>query len=143
MVDTSKTAITGTLGDMGPVQPIVSSYYISNSGETLVYLSTAQLTCELLTMSPWLGQVQAGAQVIEVIVKGDPKVQSYAVPPGEVNYAPGGKSHNYEKNADSGEIVFTKVDLKNLVEGTVSAKYGSTEISGTFHATYCDMGQGY
>ena len=140
--DAGTTVLTGTLGSLGPVQPTVSSLWISNSGETLVYLSSAALTCDQLKTSRWLGSATAGSQVIEIVVKGAPKLSNYAVPPGEVNFAQGGKSSSYETNADSGTIVFTQADAQ-VVEGTVSAAYGSNAIHGTFHAEFCTGGQNY
>lgn len=141
--DTSVTKLSGTLGALGDTQPTVSSLMIANSGETLVYLSSAKITCATLQESRWLGGVAAGSQVVELVIKGAPTVKTYPVPPSEVNFAPTGKSSAYETTADSGEIVFTKAVEKSLVEGTIHATYGGDEIVGTFHATYCDNGQGY
>lgn len=138
------TTITGTLGKLGAAKPIVSSLFIQNSGETLVYMSSATITCELLTNSRWLGSVEAGSQVVEIVIPGAPKVAKVAVPPGEVNYAAGGKSSSYEVNADSGTISFTKVTDKSVVEGTFTASYADKNtLKGTFHAEFCDGGQDY
>ncbi len=137
------TNLTGTLGALGAVKPTVSSLMISNSGETLIYLSSATLTCDQLKVSRWLGAATAGSQVIELIVSGAPSVKSYDVPPGEVNFAEGGKSSATEVSADSGTIRFTVAEAMGTVEGTVAATYGSNNIHGTFHATYCAGGQGY
>lgn len=137
------TQLNGTLGKLGAVQATVSSLFISNSGETLIYLSSAPLTCATLKVSHWLTSGKAGSQVVEIVIKGDPVVATVDVPDGEINYAAGGKSSAYEVNADSGSIVFTKAVTKKSVEGTLSAQYGSDTISGTFSATFCDGGQGY
>ena len=136
------TSLSGTLPSLGAVQPTVSSLWISNSGETLVYLSSAPITCDQLTVSRWLGSTTAGSQVVELVVKGAPQVADYPVPPGEVNCAQGGKSSAYEMNADSGKISFTKTDPP-VLEGTVMATYGSNSVSGTFHAEFCSGGQNY
>ena len=136
------TSLNGTLGTLGAVQPTVSSLWISNSGETLIYMSSAPITCDQLTVSRWLGSTTAGSQVVEIVVKGAPQVADYPVPPGEVNYARGGKSSAYEVNADSGKISLTAADAQ-VVEGTVMATYGSNSISGTFHAEFCAGGQNY
>lgn len=136
------TALTGTLGALGAVKPTATSLWISNSGETLVYMSSAPITCDMLKTSRWLGSAPAGAQVVEIVIKGAPKLQEYPVPPGEVNYAQGGKSSSYEINADAGKIVFTKADA-TVVEGTVTATYAMGSVSGTFHAEFCAGGQGY
>lgn len=139
--DTSVTRLTGTLGDLGPVEPTVSSLYISNSGETLVYMSSAAITCSTLQNSRWLGSTTSGSQVVEIVISGDPAVKTFA--DAEVNYAKGGRSSSYEKNADSASVTFTKVEANSVVEGTLSATYGANSISGTFHATFCANGQGY
>ncbi len=129
---------------LGAAQPTVSSLVISNSGETLIYLSSAPITCTMLQTSRWLGSATAGSQVVELIIKGDPTVNTFAVPPGEVNYAPGGKSSANEIGADSGSITFTKAMKAGPVAGSFSAKYADgSEISGTFAAEFCAMGQGY
>ena len=136
------TALTGTLGTLGAVQPTLSSLWISNSGETLIYMSSATITCDQLKVSRWLGSTTVGSQVVEIVIKGAPKVGDFPVPPGEVNFATGGKSSSYETGADSGKIAFTKADAQ-VVEGTVTATYGSKSISGAFHAEFCANGQGY
>ena len=137
------TAFTGTLGSLGPVQPTVSSLMISNSGETLIYFSSGAITCDQLTVSRWLGNTTAGTQVIELVFKGAPVVGDLAVPPGEVNFAPGGMSSSHEVGADGGKITLTVATPNAEVAGTVSATYGSDAITGTFHATFCANGQGY
>ncbi len=144
VVNTGTTALTGTLGTLGAVQPTVSSLWISNSGESLLYLSSAPITCEQLKTSRWLGSVAKGAQVVELVLKGDPTTGTLKVPPAEVNYAGGGKSSSYEVGATSGSITFTKAEPKGVVEGTLNAAYdGADTLSGAFHAVFCDGGQGY
>lgn len=142
-LDYSKTDLQGRLGDLGDVKPMVSSLMISNSGETLVYMSTEPLSCAGLTISRWLGQVPPDAQVVEIVIKGDPTEKTYDVPPGEINYAKGGRSSAYEVVADSGQITFVTAKPGELVEGEIDAHYGDDEVKGTFHATFCDGGQGY
>lgn len=137
------TAITGTLGTLGPAQPTVASFMISNSGETLLYFSSGPLTCQQVTVSRWLGGTQAGSQVVELVLPGAPTVGDHPVPPAEVNYAPGGMSSSHEVNADSGKITFTAVTPNASATGTFSAKYGSDMITGTFNATFCANGQGF
>jgi hypothetical protein len=144
------TSLTGTLGALGAIKPTVNSWVISNSGETLIYMSSAALTCPMLqTMgTPWLSTVAAGAQVIEVVVKGAPMVKTYSVGGvngGEVNYAPGGMSSSYEKNAASGSITFTKAMANGPVDGTVMATYSNPtgDLTGTFHAEFCANGSNY
>jgi len=141
------TALSGTLGDLGKIQPIVSSLVISNSGERLVYLSTTAITCETLSVSRWLGSIDANAQVVEIVVKssfgtGDRSVDSGQV---EVNYAKGGRSSSYEQSASAGKVTFTINDAMGVAEGSVDASYDSPAgtVSGTFHAEFCDGGQGY
>ena len=93
--------------------------------------------------SRWLGSQPAGSQVIELVMKGKPAVgQTVSVPPGEANYAAGGKSSSYETSAASGSLKFTRSDANGIVEGSVSAKYADgSSISGTFHADFCANGQ--
>lgn len=141
--DPTGTTISGTLGSLGPVQKTVSSFVISNSGETLIYLGSDTLTCDELTVSRWLGMTKAGTQVVELVFKGDPKVGDIQVPPGEVNFAPGGMSSAHETGADSGVISLTTAEVHGNVAGTFDATYGSDSIAGTFHATFCANGQGY
>jgi len=136
------TTLSGTLGALGAVKPIVSTLWISNSGETLVYMSSATLTCDQLMVSRWLGAATTGSQVVEVVIKGAPKLADYPVPPGEVNFAQGGKSSAYETTATSGKIHFTSADAQ-VLEGSVMATYGADSISGTFHGVFCANGQGY
>ena len=137
--------LSGTLGMLGALQPIVSSWVIANSGETLIYLSTAPLSCATVQTSRWLGTQPAGSQVVELVMRGTPSGgQTVNVPAGEVNYAAGGRSSSYEKGASSGHITFTTASASGPVEGTVQASYsdGST-ISGSFKADFCANGQGF
>jgi hypothetical protein len=139
--------LTGTLGALGAVKPTVNAWVISNSGETLIYLSSAPLTCMMMqTMgAPWLSSVMQGAQVIEIVVKGAPMVKTYPVGvlQGEVNYAQGGRSSSYEVNATGGSITFTKAMANGPVEGMVMATYAMGSLMGTFHAEFCAMGSQY
>jgi hypothetical protein len=139
------STLTGTIGSLGAALPIVSSWVINNSGETLVYLSSATLTCATLQASRWLGSQPSGSQVVEIVIKGSPSAgRQVNVPLGEVNYASGGKSSSYEKVAASGSILFTVGAAASAVQGTVSATYSDgTSISGTFNADYCANGQNY
>jgi hypothetical protein len=116
---------------------------IANSGETLIYLSSGMLTCDQLTVSRWLGGTTAGTQVVELVFKGTPAPGTIDVPPGEVNYAPGGMSSAHEVNADAGSIFFETAVPENMVVGSFGAKYGGDVVTGTFHATFCPNGQGY
>ena len=136
--------VTGTIGALGPAQPIVSSLYIENSGETLIYLSSDTLTCEQLTVSRWLGGTAAGTQVVELVFEGTAAPGDIQLPPGEVNYAPGGMSSAHELGAASGTITFTSVQDQAAVAGSFHASLGSNDtITGVFHATFCANGQGY
>jgi len=141
-VSGTATALTGTLGMLGSVLPTVSSWVISNSGETLIYLTSAPLTCEQLKVSRWLGAFTAGAQVVEIVVRGNAPVGVARNP--EVNFAAGGKSSAYETAAATASVTFTKSDPMGSIEGKVSATYlPSGEVMGTFHAEFCAGGQGY
>jgi hypothetical protein len=135
------TTLTGTLGALGPILPIVSSKVISNSGETLIYMTTAPLTCEQLMVSRWLGGFTMDAQVVEIVVSGPAKLGPAKSP--EVNYAAGGKSSSYEKGAKTSGVTFTKSEPMGVVEGTVMATYATGELTGTFHAEFCPGGQDY
>jgi hypothetical protein len=141
------TVLTGTLGDLGEVEPTVSTLVIANSGEVLIYMSSAPITCELLTESRWLGSVDAGSQVVEIVVPAARTTGTVPVEDGgaEVNYAPGGMSSAYEQSADAGSVTFTRFTPQGVAEGTFNATYGDPagNVSGTFHAEYCAGGQGY
>jgi hypothetical protein len=140
------TALSGTLGDLGAVKPIVSSLVILNSGERLVYMSTAPISCDTLSVSRWLGSTPADAQVVEIVVKSSVTTGTFQVGHGaEVNYAKGGRSSSYEQNAASGSVTFTINDQMGVAEGTVSATYTNPTgtVDGTFHAEFCAGGQGY
>ncbi|MEY4510922.1 MAG: hypothetical protein RLZZ450_3044 [Pseudomonadota bacterium] len=141
-VSATTTALTGTLGTLGAVMPTVSSWAISNSGETLIYLTSAPLTCEQLKVSRWLGAFTTGAQVVEIVVRGNAPVGMARNP--EVNFAAGGKSSAYETTAATASVTFTKSEPMGVIEGTVSATYRpSGDVMGTFHAEFCAGGQGY
>jgi hypothetical protein len=139
------TALEGTLGELGAVKPIVSSLVILNSGERLVYMSTAPITCDTLSTSRWLGSTPADSQVVEIVVKASVTTGTIPVGKAEVNYAKGGRSSSYEVNASSGSVTFTINDPMGVAEGSVDATYDSPagSVKGTFHAEFCDGGQGY
>jgi hypothetical protein len=81
---------------------------------------------------------------VEIVFRGDP-VAGKTYSNAEVNYAAGGKSSAYEKVAGTTSVKITKAESKGVVEGTVSASYDNptADIKGTFHAEFCDGGQGY
>jgi len=142
------TSLSGTLGDLGAIQPTVSSFVISNSGETLVYLTSVAIDCETLMTSRWLGSIDASAQVVEIVFKSSFTTGTATVdgsPVAEVNYAKGGRSSSYEQNAASGTVTITMNTPGGPVEGTVDAKYANPagSVKGHFHAEFCDGGQGY
>jgi hypothetical protein len=145
--DTSTTDLSGTLGALGEMQPTLSSFVISNSGETLIYLSSQEIDCALLMKEggKWLASLEPSAQVIEIVVRGTPKLGTIMVGMVEVNYAGGGKSSAYEKNARSGSVTFTLSELNGPVEGVVEAGFTNPigDISGSFHAEFCKGGQQY
>jgi hypothetical protein len=144
--DETTTHLSGTLGALGEIKPTVSSFVIANSGEILIYMSSAQLTCSQIMVSRWLGGAPAGAQIVEVVVPASKASGTVAVGDGaEVNYAEGGKSSAYEKSASSGSVTFTTTTPKGVFEGMFNATYAkpSGAVVGSFHAEYCDGGQGY
>ena len=140
------TMLSGQLGELGELEPTVSSLVIENSGEVLIYLSSAPLTCPQIMVSRWLGSVQAGAQVVELVVPTELAVDTTPVEQGgaEVNYALGGRSSAYEKSAMAGHVTFTK-SLPGTVEGTFTATFADAadSVKGSFQAEYCKGGQGY
>lgn len=142
----TSTELSGHLGELGDLKPTVSSLVIENSGEVLIYLSSTALSCQQLTVSRWLGSVESGAQVVEIVVPSDRAVDTVAVEQGgaEVNYALGGRSSAYEKSAVSGHVTFT-TGLPGPVEGTFTATYAdpADSVKGRFSAEFCDGGQGY
>ena len=142
----TSTLLNGHLGELGDLKPMVSSLFIENSGEILIYMSSVTLTCDQLTVSRWLGDVEMGAQVVEIVVPTELAVDAVAVEPGgaEVNYALGGRSSAYEKSAVGGHVTFTK-GLPGSVEGSFSATYADAAVSvkGRFQAEFCAGGQGY
>lgn len=142
----TSTLLMGELGELGELKPTVASFVIENSGEVLIYLSSAPLTCAQIMVSRWLGDAELGSQVVEIVVPAELAVDTVAVEPGaaEVNYAAGGKSSAYEVSATEGHVTFTK-GLPGTVEGSFSATYADTAVSvkGRFQAEYCAGGQGY
>ena len=142
----TSTLLMGELGELGELKPTVSSLVIENSGEVLIYLSSAPLTCPELMVSRWLGDVEVGAQVVEIVVPSELAVDTVAVEPGgaEVNYAAGGKSSAYEVSAADGHVTFTK-GLPNTVKESFAATYADAAVSvkGRFQAEFCAGGQGY
>jgi hypothetical protein len=141
---TGATSLTGTYGSLGPVKPVVSSLWINTGLETILYLSSAPLTCaEVMTPGGrWLLMVPSDAQVLEIVMRGKAKVGTLAIPGAEANYAQGSKSSATEKGASSGSLMITKAEATGVIEGSVMATYsGGGSVMGTFHAEYCSGGQ--
>jgi hypothetical protein len=139
--------ITGSLGALGAVKPIMAGWATTNGLETLIYLSSAPLTCEMMMTSgvKWLSKLPAGSQVIEIVLgqpssaKMYPLGTSAAVGGAEVNYAEGSKSSSTEVTGKSGSVTLTKAGAKSVQEGMfeVTAPYMA---SGKFHAEWCEGG---
>jgi hypothetical protein len=143
----SGNALTGTLGALGPVKPVMAGWATTNGLETLIYLSSAPLTCAMMMTKgvKWLATLPAGTQVIEIVVRGTAMVGTTPVGPlqGEVNYAEGSKSSSTETTAMGGSIMFTKAEPKKLFEGAVMATYAKGNVMGNFHADWCEGGTEY
>ena len=144
--DTSNTVLTGTLGDLGELQPIVDGRVIEYSGETITYLSTVELPCESMAESRWLGNLDADAQIVEIVYKSDTTETELEVGGTgslEVNYAKGGRSSSYEEGADSGTVTLTDHvsggDISGYVDASFSSPSGS--VNGPFDAVFCPGGQ--
>jgi hypothetical protein len=137
------TSLTGMYGSLGAVKPIVSSIWISTGLETLLYLSSTPLSCDVVAMEggKWLLKLPSGSQVLEIVVRGMAKVGTVRIPGGEANYAQGGVSSATEKTASSGSLMFTKVEAKGVIEGSVMATYSAGSVMGNFHAEFCQGGQ--
>ena len=120
---------------------------IENSGETLIYLSSVSLVCAQLEVSRWLGDLEPGSQVVEIVVPSERATGSVPVELGgaEVNFAAGGMSSAYETAATGGRVTFTQSEPESIVVGTVVAEYADSgeSVRGRFRATYCAGGQGY
>lgn len=142
----TSTMLWGNLGELGELKPTASSFVIENSGEVLVYMSSTPLTCAQIQVSRWLGGVEMGAQVVELVVPADKATGTVEVGEGgaEVNYALGGRSSAYEQSAMGGHVTFTK-PLPGTVEGTFVGEFADSadSVKGRFQAEYCDGGQGY
>lgn len=147
---TGGSNITGTLGALGPVQPVMAGWATTNGLETLVYLSTAPLTCaQMMTRGvKWLGMLPAKSQVIEIVVGNPSAVKSYTIGQsaafggGEVNYAEGSKSSSTEVTGKTGTITFTTATAKGVQEGMINVT-APFMASGTFHAEWCEGGTEY
>ena len=142
--------ITGTLGALGPVQPILSGWATTNGLETLIYLATAPLTCEMMMTkgTKWLSTLPAKSQVMEIVVGTPSAVKSYTIGMpaafggGEVNYAEGSKSSSTEVTGSAGTITLTKAEAKGVQEGMISVT-APFMASGMFHAEWCEGGTEY
>jgi hypothetical protein len=147
--DTDAYAVlTGTLGDLGTLQPIVAANVIEYSGETITYLSTVALPCEAMAQSRWLGSLGADAQIVEIVYKSattDDHLEVGGTGSLEVNYAKGGRSSSYEEGAVSGTVTLTDHVAGGDIAGVVDATYQNPagSLHGPFAATFCPGGQEY
>lgn len=142
------TVLTGDLGELGPLQPIVSGQVIEYSGETITYLSTVDLPCASMAESRWLGSLPAEAQIVEIVFKSDTTGSDLEVGGTgslEVNYAKGGRSSAYEVGASSGTVTLTDHTAGGPIAGYVDATYKSPDgfLAGPFEAEFCPGGQQY
>lgn len=129
------TTLTGTLGSLGPAQTPVNCWVTSNFlGETLIYITTAPLTCQAMAGS-WLGTLPTDSQVVELVVSGGATV---GMTSGEVNYVQGGTSSVFEQ-AGNGTITFTTVNAMMEYDGTFSGN----GIMGTLQCMWCQGGTEY
>ena len=142
--------LTGTLGALGAVKPIMNGWATTNGLETLIYLSSAPLTCEMMAQMgvKWLRMLPAGTQVIEIVVMANPSAQTYSIGgpaafgAAEVNYAEGSKSSATEVTGSAGSVTLTKTAAMGVMEGTLSVT-APYMLSGSFHADWCQGGTEY
>lgn len=139
----SDTSLTGSYGALGPVKPVVSSYWISTGLETILYLSSTPLECATIMTEGgrWLLMLPSDSQVLEIVMRGTAKVGTLKIPPAEANYAQGSKSSATEKVASSGTLMITKAEAKGVIEGSVMATYSAGSVMGEFRAEFCQGGQ--
>lgn len=150
MAAAGNSSLTGNLGALGDVKPIMAGWATTNGLETLIYLSSAPLTCEMMMTRgvKWLSKLPAGSQVIEIVVGTPPAAKTYnlgtsaALGGGEVNYAEGSKSSSTEVTGRSGSITLTTATASGVQEGTIDV--GAPFIAkGKFHAEWCEGGTEY
>ena len=147
---TGGSSITGKLGALGDVKPIMNGYATTNGLETLIYLSSAPLTCaQMMTQGQkWLAKLPAASQVIEIVVGQPASVKMYPIGSpaslggGEVNYAEGSKSSSTEVTGRTGTVNITMAMAKGVHEGKIDVSAPFTA-SGTFHAEWCEGGTEY
>lgn len=140
--------LTGTLGDLGTLAPIVSGNVIEYSGETITYLSTVDLPCSAMAESRWLGNLDPSAQIIEIVYKSATTGTHFEVGGTgelEVHYAKGGRSSSYEENASTGAADIADRGSGDPISGTVDAvfKNPAGSLAGPFSAEFCAGGQEY
>jgi hypothetical protein len=144
------SSLMGTLGALGPVKPVMAGWATTNGLETLVYLSTAPLTCEMMMTRgvKWLSKLPAGSQVLDIVVGTPPTAKTYnlgtpaALGGGEVNYAEGSKSSSTEVTGRSGSITLTTANANGVQDGMIDVS-APFMVKGTFHAEWCEGGTEY
>lgn len=146
--DDTATELTGTLGELGPLNPIVAGRVVEYSGETITYLSTVPLACEAMVASRWLLALDADAQIVEIVFASDTTDTDLEIGgPGnlEVHYAKGGRSSSYEETADSGTVTLIEHNSGGPIAGTLDATFTSPagSLNGPFEAEFCLGGQEY
>ena len=145
----SAGTLTGTLGALGAAKPVMAGWATTNGLETLIYLSSAPLSCAMMMTSgtKWLATLPAGTQVVEIVTSQPSTVKMYSIGSvfagnAEVNFAEGSKSSSTEVLGSAGSVTFTKAVAMGAQEGTLAVTAPFT-LSGPFHAEWCQGGTEY
>lgn len=143
--------LTGTYGTEA-IAPIMAAYWIGQPddpseahGGPFLYLLSSGVTCNAISVTGWLSDLDANTQVLEMIV-GTTTVgataeaaSSAGANVSEDNYLFGRPSS--EVRANHGSVTLTAYTKGVAVDGTVSIQFPSGSADGTFHAVYCPGGQ--
>ena len=134
------------------IAPIMAAYWIGqpddpteSNGGPFVYLLSQPVTCNAISVTGWLTDLEPSTQVLEMIVGtktvGTPEKAAAAAAANvsENNYLFGRVST--EVRANTGSVTLTAYMKDVAVDGTVSVQFPAGAADGTFHAVYCPGGQ--
>jgi hypothetical protein len=132
-------AISGSVMGMA-FTTVASSYWIGHpsagGAPTQVYLSDERVGCATLAAPGWDKTLAASSQLLEMGLAGSTAITFHVPAEADANYLVG----NFNPSADGGTITIAALNSGKNIVGSFDIAFGTTTLTGTFDAPFCEAG---
>jgi hypothetical protein len=120
------------------------------AGSTVVYIFSKTLNCTDISKAGWDTTIPKGTQILEMKMMGNtPKAYTPVIGAGnfpstgqaQVNYALATGGAPVETFASAGSVTLSTIVASTKVTGSFNLMFGANAVTGTYSATYCNVGR--